>query len=64
MRPRVFDFIVTKAEFDEAANGVFKMITNGSLSIEVFKEYPLADAAQAHIDLEGRKTMAKLLLRI
>jgi NADPH2:quinone reductase len=37
-------------------------VKDGSLSLRVEHTYPLADAAQAHIDLEGRKTTGKLLL--
>jgi NADPH:quinone reductase len=38
------------------------MIAGGDLKIRIHKTYPLADAAQAHRDLEGRKTTGKLLL--
>jgi NADPH2:quinone reductase len=33
------------------------------LRVNVYKSYPLADAAEAHRDLEGRKTTGKLLLK-
>ncbi|KAJ1679720.1 hypothetical protein EV182_001465 [Spiromyces aspiralis] len=64
MRPQLYGFIATKEEFDEVTDQVFKLIEAGHLTIEVFKEYPLADAAKAHIDLEGRKTTGKLLIAI
>jgi NADPH2:quinone reductase len=35
---------------------------NGSLRFRVERYYPLAEAAQAHRDLESRKTIGKLLL--
>jgi NADPH2:quinone reductase len=41
---------------------LFGRILDGSLEIRIGGTYPLADAAQAHRDLEGRKTTAKLLL--
>jgi NADPH:quinone reductase len=39
------------------------MIVNGDLKIRIHKTYPLAEAQQAHRDLEGRKTTGKLLLK-
>jgi len=38
------------------------MIARGELKLRIHKTYPLAEAAQAHRDLEGRKTTGKLLL--
>jgi NADPH2:quinone reductase len=38
------------------------MIARGDLKLRIHKTYPLADAAEAHRDLEGRKTTGKLLL--
>jgi NADPH2:quinone reductase len=38
------------------------MIVRGELKLRIHKAYPLAEAAQAHRDLEGRKTTGKLLL--
>jgi NADPH2:quinone reductase len=41
---------------------VLGWIEAGKLKLRIDKKYPLADAAQAHRDLEGRKTAGKLLL--
>jgi NADPH2:quinone reductase len=38
------------------------MIRDGDLKLRIHKTYPLADAIEAHRDLEGRKTTGKLLL--
>jgi len=38
------------------------MIAQGKLNLRIEHTYSLADAAQAHRDLEGRKTTGKLLL--
>jgi NADPH2:quinone reductase len=43
---------------------LFKWIEGGKLKLMIEKEYPLADAAQAQIDLAGRGTMGKLLIKI
>jgi NADPH2:quinone reductase len=40
------------------------MIVRGDLKLHIHKVYPLAEAEQAHRDLEGRKTTGKLLLSV
>ena len=39
----------------EGANKLFEQIKFGKIKIKIFKEYDLADAKQAHLDLESRK---------
>jgi hypothetical protein len=41
---------------------LFDWITEGKLRVRIGAEYPLADAARAHADMESRKTTGKLLL--
>ena len=41
---------------------LFEMVTSGKISIEINQRFPLAEAAQAHIALEGRKTTGKTIL--
>ena len=41
---------------------LFDWITEGKLRVRIGGEYPLADAAKAHADIESRKTTGKLLL--
>jgi len=43
---------------------LFTWLKDGKLKLMIDKEYPLADAAQAQIDLAGRGTMGKLLIKI
>jgi NADPH2:quinone reductase len=43
---------------------MFRWIGEGKLKINIDKIFPLSEAAQAHRDLEGRKTTGKLLLKI
>ena len=63
MRPAMQGYVRTREEFDSYANELFQLIKDGQLVINVYKEYPLKDAAQAHTDLESRVTTAKLLLK-
>ncbi len=38
------------------------MITSRKVKISIDQRYPLAEAAQSHIDLEGRKTTGQTIL--
>nr|KMM71767.1 quinone oxidoreductase [Coccidioides posadasii RMSCC 3488] len=63
LRTSLFGYIATQEEFDYYTNELFNMVKSGKLKTRLHKIYPLEQAAQAHIDLEGRKTTGKLLLR-
>ena len=62
-RPSLAHYISDRKELDWRASELFEWLKAGKLKVEVHKTYPLAEAAQAHRDLEGRKTTGKLLLR-
>jgi len=61
-RPTLKDYTATREELEQRANEVLQMIVRGELKLRIHKMYPLAEAQQAHRDLEGRKTTGKLLL--
>jgi NADPH2:quinone reductase len=61
-RPSLGHYIITAEELQERAGAVFGMIRTGKLKLRIEHVYPLAEAPQAHRDLEGRKTTGKLLL--
>jgi NADPH2:quinone reductase len=61
-RPTLAHYIATTEELRARSSDLFKMIAEGKLKLRIEHKYPLADAAQAHRDLEGRKTTGKLLL--
>jgi len=63
-RPTLFNYTATIEELDWRANDVLNWIAQGKLKLHIHKVYPLSDAAQAHNDLESRKTTGKLLLRV
>jgi NADPH2:quinone reductase len=46
------------------SSDILGWILNKKLTLLIERVYPLADAAQAHIDLESRKTMGKLILTV
>jgi NADPH2:quinone reductase len=61
-RPTMGDYLATREELLWRAGDVFGGLVDGSLDVRIGGRYPLADAAQAHRDLEGRKTTGKLVL--
>jgi len=61
-RPTLGHYIAKREELEQRAGDLFAMLAAGKLKVRVHKEYALADAAQAHRDLEGRRTTGKLLL--
>ena len=61
-RPTLVNYIATREDLLWRAGDVFRWIQDGTLTIRIGASYPLADAAQAHRDLEGRKTTGKLLV--
>ncbi len=61
-RPSLGNYIATAQELQRRAAAVFGMIGGGKLKLRIEHVYPLAEARQAHRDLEGRKTTGKLLL--
>jgi len=61
-RPTLAHYIAKREELEQRAGDLFTMVRDGKLEVRIHKEYPLAEAAQAHRDLEGRRTTGKLLL--
>ncbi len=61
-RPSLAHYTLTPEELAWRAGDVLNWIGQGKLKLHIHKVYPLAEAAQAHSDLEGRKTTGKLLL--
>ena len=61
-RPTLWHYVATRAELDWRAGDVLGWAAKGELKLRTEHMYPLADAAQAHTDLEARKTTGKILL--
>lgn len=61
-RPMLKDYTATREELVLRAGDVLRWIVDGGLKLRLEYSYPLAEAAQAHRDLEGRKTTGKVLL--
>src|SRR5271168_2898929 len=61
-RPTLVHFARTGDEFAWRSGELFDAIAAGSLNVTVSQSYPLADAAQAHRDLQGRQTVGSIVL--
>ena len=61
-RPTVGHYVATRAELLERASAVLGWVEDGSLQVRIGREFPLAAAAEAHSELEGRRTTGKVLL--
>ncbi len=61
-RTTLAHFTATREELLARTSALFSMIAEGKLKLRIAKTYPLAEAAQAHRDMEARKLAGKLLL--
>ena len=61
-RPTLFTHIGDREGLEDVSGALFDVVSAGHVKIEVNQTYPLADAAQAHSDLEGRKTTGSTVL--
>jgi NADPH2:quinone reductase len=63
-RPTLFNYTATRAELEAAASELFEVVASGSVRIEVKQRFALKDAAEAHRQLEARKTTGSTVLRV
>ena len=61
-RPTLMTYTAKRADLLSSAAELFEVVQSGAVKIEVRQTYPLADAAQAHRDLEARKTTGSTVL--
>jgi NADPH2:quinone reductase len=61
-RPLLFHYISTPAELQAAARALFSMVRSRKVKVSIGQRYPLAQAAQAQTDLEGRRTVGSTVL--
>jgi len=61
-RPTLATHIASRADLVERSNALFDVVMTGKVKIETTARYKLADAQQAHRDLESRKTTGSVIL--
>ena len=61
-RPVLFHYIEKPSALARAACELFEVVGSGRVKVRIGQEYPLADVAAAHRDLEARRTTGSTLL--
>ncbi|HEV2271099.1 MAG TPA: quinone oxidoreductase [Steroidobacteraceae bacterium] len=61
-RPTLFNYIATRQSLDAAARELFAAVKSRAVRVRIGQRYALADAAEAHRDLEGRRTTGATVL--
>ena len=61
-RPSLMHYTAKHEDLVASATELFRVVNQGAVKIEVRQSYPLAEATQAHQDLEARKTTGSTLL--
>ncbi|MBX9811349.1 MAG: quinone oxidoreductase [Burkholderiales bacterium] len=61
-RPTLFTYTAEREELERAAKELFAVVKSRAVKISINQTYALKDAAQAHIDLESRKTTGSTVL--
>lgn len=61
-RPGLLDYIATREELTQRCTDLFEVVGSGRVRIAINQRYALKDAAQAHRDLEGRRTTGSTIL--
>jgi NADPH2:quinone reductase len=61
-RPTLVTYIASRADLEATSSALFDAIKSGKVKVDISARYKLADAAQAHRDLEARKTTGQIIL--
>ncbi|MEE3203123.1 MAG: quinone oxidoreductase [Acidobacteriota bacterium] len=61
-RPTLATYTATRADLEKTSTDLFSVLSSGAVKVEVNQTYPLKNAAQAHRDLEARKTTGSTIL--
>ena len=56
-------YTAQRSDLEAGSKELFEMVKSGKVKIEINQRYALADAAQAHRDLEGRKTTGSTVFK-
>ena len=63
-RPTLFHYIASREELERSATELFDLVSSGKVKVDVKQRFPLEDAAEAHRQLEARKTSGSTVLMI
>ena len=62
-RTSIRDFIRDREELEQVSGELMDLVKQQIIQVEISKQYPLAEARQAHIDLQDRKTTGSVIYR-
>jgi NADPH:quinone reductase len=63
-RPTMYHYTATREESERAARELFEVVASGKVKIEIGQRFPLKHAAEAHRQLEARRTIGSTVLTI
>jgi NADPH:quinone reductase len=63
-RPTLYHYVATREQLEHSAAELFQVVESGQVKIEVKQRFALKDAAEAHRQLEARKTIGSTILTI
>ena len=63
-RPTMYHYTATREELERAARELFEVVASGKVRIEIGQRFPLKDAAEAHRQLEARRTTGSTVLTV
>ena len=63
-RPTLFSYIATREELEHTAAELFDMVRSGKVKVEVGQRFALKDAAEAHRELQSRRTTGSTIFTI
>ena len=63
-RPTMYHYMAAREELERAAAELFEVVASGKVRIEIGQRFPLKDAAEAHRQLETRKTTGSTVLTV
>ena len=61
-RPSIGQYFTNRKELQTGADQIFEKVKYGKIKIKIFRKYRLADAKQAHVDLESRQLNGPVIL--
>jgi NADPH:quinone reductase len=61
-RPTMASYTASRSDREATAKDVFDVIRDGKVKVEIRHTYPLAEFAQVHRDLEGRRTVGSIVM--
>jgi NADPH2:quinone reductase len=63
-RPGLNQYIATRAELLERSSTLLRWLADGSLTVHIGRTFPLEEVADAHRELEARRTTGKVIFEI